>query len=105
MLLILLVFSNSGYFKFFVKFLGLDFEIVWDFLSNILDRFGEEPGTLVPSRDFTFEKLRNFTENYCSNSEEFRPEVDIGLRVFRPEKPKKEKKVDLKGQNITRGEF
>ena len=83
----------------------MDFEIVWDFLSNILDRFGEEPGTLVPSRDFTFEKLRNFTENYCLNSEEFQPEVDIGLRVFRPEKPKKDKKVDLKGQNITRGEF
>ena len=83
----------------------MDFEIVWDFLSNILDRFGEEPGTLVANRDFTFEKLRNFTENYFLNSEEFRPEVDIRMRVFRPEKSKREKKVHLKGQNITRGEF
>jgi hypothetical protein len=42
---------------------GLDFEIVWDFLSNIFDWFGKEPGTLVANQDFTFEKLRDFTDN------------------------------------------
>ena len=48
-------------------FNSLDGEIVWDFMSNILDRFGEAE-IPVADRDFTFEKLRDFTENYCLNN-------------------------------------
>ena len=47
-------------------FSRLDFEIVWDFLSGILDQFGEDEIPL-PDRDFRFEKLRDFTKNYCLN--------------------------------------
>ena len=47
-------------------FSSLDFEIVWDFLSGILDQFGEDEIPL-PDRDFRFEKLRDFTKNYCLN--------------------------------------
>ena len=67
------------------NFNRLDFEIVWDFLNNVLDRFGEPHlyGDLVPNRDFKFEKLRDYTENFCSNRSD----------------------VKLEEQNITRGEF
>ena len=44
-------------------FNSLDGEIVWDFMSNIMDQFGEEE-IPVADRDFTFEKLRDFTEKY-----------------------------------------
>jgi hypothetical protein len=68
-------------------FNSLDGEIVWDFMSNILDRFGEAQ-IPVADRDFTFEKLRDFTESYCLN--------DIGEAG---------NYQGTEGQNITLGEF
>ena len=65
-------------------FSSLDFEIVWDFLSGILDQFGEDE-IPVAGRDFRFEKLRDFTKNYCLNYQGTKkqnitrgaPEVDL----------------------------
>ena len=65
----------------------LDFEIVWDFFNNILDHFGDGPGAVVAKRDFTFKKLREFTENYCLRYASSRSDVS------------------LEGQNIIQEEF
>ena len=67
-------------------FNSLDGEIVWDFMSNIMDQFGEEE--IPVASDFTFKKLRDFTERYCLN--------DIGEAG---------NYQGTEGQNITLGEF
>ena len=68
------------------NFSSLDGEIVWNFMSNV-DQFGEDE-IPVADRDFTFEKLRDFTENYCLNN--------IG---------EASNYQGMEGQNITLGEF
>ena len=43
----------------------LDGEIVWDFMLGVMEHFGEDK-IPVADRDFTFEKLRDFTDIYLS---------------------------------------
>ena len=69
------------------NFNKLDFEILWDFFCNLLDRFSDGLGAVVANRDFSFERLRGFTENYIHNHR-------LNGREVR-----------LEEQNITKGEF
>ena len=69
------------------NFNSLDFEILWDFFNKILHQFGGGPGKVVAKRDFTFKKLKEFTERYFLTYKYMRPEIS------------------LDGQNITRWKF
>ena len=57
-------------------FNGMDFDIVWKFMLNVIYRHGIPD--VVPSRDFKFEKLREFTEDYCLKLKESQPELNLG---------------------------
>ena len=69
-------------------FNGMDFDIVWKFMSNVIYRHGIPDGVQA-NRDFKFEKLRVFTEDYCLKLKESQP-------AGQPE-------LNLGRQNITTG--
>ena len=56
-------------------FNGLDFNIIWKFMSNVIYRHGIPD--VVPNRDFKFEKLREFTEGYCLKLKESQPDLNL----------------------------
>jgi len=45
-------------------FNSADLGIIWDFMCNVLDRYGDGPGAVQPDRDFTPQNLKDYTANY-----------------------------------------